>query len=123
LRLHKLNIVIKIDLENRSQHVHLPTVNVKLTNELHLQAKLALTPSPLLDSIECDHSHYPSSTWLHDNEPILLHSHPSSKLIIVLNEDIAFEEMCIESFTLREDVQDLLSCFYFIEMTDFIVML
>lgn len=94
---------------------------MELSDEVHLEAEFALALAPLFDPIVEDHSHYAACRRLNDYEPVLLHADPSDELVVVLNEDLAFEEVSVEALALGKDLQDFPSCFYLIQMPDLIV--
>lgn len=102
MRAQYSSVVVEKGLEDGGQHVDLPAVDVELTDEVHLNAEFALALAPLLDPVIEDHPHDAACGRLHDNQPVLLHSHPGDELIVVLNEYLALEEVSVEALALRQ---------------------
>lgn len=52
-----------------------------------------------------------------------MNSDPCCEFIVILDEDLALYEMCIEAFAFGEYLQDLLPCLDLVEVPYFIVVL
>lgn len=116
-------VVVEIGLEDGGQHVDLPAVDVELPDEVHLNAEFALALAPLLYPVVEDDPHDAAGGRLHDDEPVLLHPHPRHELVVVLDEDLALEEVSVEALALRQDLQDLPPRLDLVEVPDLVVIL
>lgn len=116
-------VVAEVGLEDGGEHVDLPAVDVELPDEVHLNAQLALALAPLLDPVVEDHAHDAAGGGLHYDEPVLLHAHPGHELVVVLDEDLALEEVRVEALALGEYLQDFPACLNLVEVAHLVVVL
>ena len=123
MRAQRSGVVAEVGLEDGGQHVHLPAVDVELADEVHLDAQLALALAPLLDAVVEDHAHDAAGGGLDHDQPVPLHAHPGHELVVVLDEDLALEEVRVEALALRQDLQDLPARLDLVQVPDLVVVL
>ena len=96
---------------------------MELSNKIDFQTQLTFAFSPLLYTIVSDGPHDATCAWFDYDDFICLDTDPSNEFIIILYKNLTFEEMCVETFTFGQYIQDLFSGLNFIHMVKSVILL